>query len=187
MSACGLSKQEVLEAIRRDVKEEGLCTLPIDVIGALKQQYATKAVCAAKANKRAGDCLTALVAADVTVAMPAPYMLEWPDDVAAKSLAEVPAFERKARSEHFSKCVELRDRLREAKFACANVEPTKVTDIEDVDATHKRVVYARRVSLTRDLAPLDVACGAVVRVPDDATVMLVKTDAGWRVEAPPAP
>lgn len=182
LASCGMSKKEVLEAIRRDVKDEGLCTLPVEVISALKQQYATKAVCAAKTSKQAAECLAALASMGVTSAMPASYMLEWPDDLAGKSLAEVPAYERKARSELFSTCVELKDRLREGKIACATVEPSKVNDIQKVDATHKRVSYSRTVTYTRDLGALDRACGKLVRVPEEASVTLVKGEAGWSVE-----
>jgi hypothetical protein len=183
-TACSDKKKAALEAIKRDVKEEGLCTLPVDVLGGLKQQPVTKSVCMKKGNARGAACFAALVANGLADAMPSSYMGAWPDEVAGASLSDVPAYERRARSELFESCLAMKEGLREGKFPCARVEADRVVEVEKIEKGKMRATYERAVTYQRDLAPLDAACGPIVRVPAQMTVTLTKGEDGWKVDAP---
>lgn len=183
-TACSDKKKAALEAIKRDVKEEGLCTLPVDVLGGLKQQLVTKSVCMKKGNARGAACFAALVANGLADPMPSSYMGAWPDEVASASLTDVPAYERRARSELFESCLAMKEGLREGKFSCASVEAEKVVDVEKTEKGKMRVTYKREITYKRDLAPLDAACGPIVRVPEEMSANLTKGEDGWKVDAP---
>lgn len=186
----GPSKSEALDAVNRDVKTEALCTLPIDVLSSLKMQYATKGACIQKdlaTTARVKACMDALAAANVTQPMPASYMREWPDEVAAKSLSEVPAYERKARDLVFAGCWSLDDRLRQGQFACAKSTPASVVAITKVDEAHADVKVAQTIDPSAALSDIDRACGGVTKPPSDVTVRLEKISTGWSVVANTTP
>ena len=121
------------------MKEEGNCTLPLDMLRSLKVQHATKAVCVPKEGAdKAKACVDALVAAGVTKPMPPAYMVAWPDDVEAMSLKDLPAYERHPRSLVYSTCVEL-GLLRDGRFTCADAKASeilRVAVLDDKNAGH---------------------------------------------------
>lgn len=189
LSACsggGPSKTEALDAVTRDAKTDAFCTLPIDVLSTLKMQYATKGTCVPKdlaMTARAKGCMEALAAANVTHPMPASYMREWPDELAAKSLSDVPAYDRKARDLVFAGCWSLDDRLREGQFACAKATPASIAAITKVDDAHADVKVAQKIEPAPGLSEIDRACGGVTKPPSDVTVRLEKLSTGWSVVA----
>lgn len=180
--ACGNgpSKSQALEIIQSSVKEEGSCTLPLDMLTQLKVQHSTKAMCVPREGAdKARACVDALVAAGITHKMPESYMLTWPDEVSGASLSDLPAYERRARNLTYSTCVELTGGLREGRFTCADVRAEKVLRVTSLDATHADVEYRREVSPRPSLAAIDAACGAVTRPPGESTVPFVKDGAKW--------
>lgn len=189
-SSGGPSKSEALDAVTRDAKADALCTLPIDVLSSLKMQYATKGTCVPKdlaSTARVKACMDALVAAKITQPMPASYMREWPDEVATKSLSDVPAYERRARDLVFAGCWSLDERLREGQFVCAKATPSSVTSITKVDDAHADVKFAQKIDPAGALSDIDRACGGVTRPPSDVTVRLEKISTGWSVVANTTP
>jgi hypothetical protein len=184
--ACGNgpSKTQALEAISANIKEDGTCTLPVTTLAQLKIQHTTKAICAPKEGADKGkSCLEALVTAGITHPMPDAYMLAWPDEVAGASLTDVPAYERRARNNVYSTCVELAGDLREGRFTCADVRAEKILRVKERDATHADVEYQREINVRPPLAALDAVCGVVTRPPAEATVPFVKTGTGWTLES----
>jgi hypothetical protein len=177
----GPSKSQAFEAIQSSTaKEDGSCTLPVDILSHVKMQYTTKGICIPKeGSEKARACINALVAAGVTKPMPAEYMLTWPDEVATASLADIPAYERRARNLVYGSCVELTGNLRDGRFTCADVHPSKVLKVTALDETHAEVSYEREIALRPMLAAVDAACGAVSRPPGESTVAFVKTETGW--------
>lgn len=178
-----------MEAIQSGVREEGSCTLPLEMLTSFKMQHATKGICVPKEGaEKVKACVDMLVAANVTQRMPDAYMVAWPDDVAGASFKDVPAYDRRARNLVYSTCVALTGDLREGRFACAEAKAEKVLRITTLDPTHADVLYARTLVLRPTLAAIDAACGAVSRPPADATVSLVKGTAGWTLPSttPPA-
>ena len=180
----GPSKSQAIEAIQTGVKEEGSCTLPVDMLTKLKMQHATKGICVPKASDKAKVCVDALVLANVTRPMPDSYMVAWPDDVSAASFSEVPAYDRHPRNLMYSTCVELAGDLREGRFTCAEAKAEKVLKVTSLDPTHADVLYAREIVLRPTLAAIDAACGPVSRPPGNATVSFVKGSAGWTLASP---
>ena len=186
----GPSRSDALEAASRDAKTDALCTLPIDVLSTLKMQYATKGACVPKdlaTTARVKGCMDALTAAQLTQPMPASYMREWPDEVAAKSLADVPAYDRKARELVFAGCWSLDDRLREGQFVCAKATPSSVAAITKVDDAHADVKIAQKLEPAPSLSEIDRACGGVTKPPSDVTVRLEKISTGWSAVANTTP
>jgi hypothetical protein len=185
VAACGgPSKTQALEAIQRDVKEDGSCTLPVDVLGKLKKQFASKAICVPLAGAdKAGACVDALVAAGVTRAMPTSYMVDWTDEAA---MPGVSPYDKKARNLVFKSCVEMTGPLRDGRFSCAEAKAEKVVEISKVDDKTVSVRYARTLTNKPSLAAVSVACGAVTPPPAEATVTLAKDSAGWTLAAAPA-
>jgi hypothetical protein len=182
--ACGSgpSKSQALEAILRDAKEDGSCTLPLDVLAHIKIQHVTKAACVPKEGAaKARACIDALVAAGITRPMPESYMLAWPDEVSGASLSDIPAYERRARNLIHGTCVELVGELRAGRFACADVRAVEVLKVTAPDPTHADVRYAREVKEKPSLAAIDTACGAVTRPASEAQSALVKSASGWDV------
>jgi hypothetical protein len=184
--ACGSgpSKREAMDAIGREATMDALCTLPIDILSQLRMQHATKGMCAPKddpATPKVKKCLDALVAAHLTQLKPAAYMREWPDDVAARSLSDVPAYERKSRDLVYSTCWELSEpRLRQGQFVCAKATNEKIIDMTKIDEAHVDVKVAQKISPGEDLASIDAACGGnVTKPPADLVIRIEKTSAGW--------
>ncbi|MBX3190314.1 MAG: hypothetical protein KF819_25165 [Labilithrix sp.] len=188
IAACsnGPSKAAALDAIQAGIKEDGSCTLPLDILSSLKVQHATKGICVPKeASPKVKACVEALVAANITHRMPDDYMVAWPDDVSASSLSDVPAYERRARNLVFSTCVELAGNLRDGRFNCAEARAEKILRVKTTDETHADVTYAREIGLKPSLPAIDAACGTATRPPGEATVAFVKTESGWGLPAPP--
>ena len=176
----GPSKSQAFEAIQSGTKEDGSCTLPVDILSHVKMQYTTKGICVPKeGSEKARACMNALVAAGVTKPMPAEYMLTWPDEVSSASLSDIPAYERHARNLVYGSCVELSGNLRDGRFTCADVQASKVLKVTAQDDTHADVLYERAIALRPMLTAVDAACGAVTRPPGESTVGLVKSDSGW--------
>jgi len=176
----GPSKSQAFEAIQSGAKEDGSCTLPVDILSHVKMQYTTKGICVPKeGSEKARACMNALVAAGITKAMPAEYMLTWPDEVSSASLSDIPAYERRARNLVYGSCVELSGNLRDGRFPCADVQPSKVLKVTALDDTHADVIYERAIALRPMLTAVDAACGAVTRPPGESTVAFVKSDTGW--------
>jgi hypothetical protein len=176
----GPSKTQAFEAIQSGVKEDGSCTLPVDILSRVKMQYSTKGICVPKEGaEKAKTCIDALVAAGVTKRMPDAYMLAWPDEVATASLSDIPAYERRARNLVYSECVELAGDLRDGRFGCAAVQAEKVLRVTALDDTHADVAYERKLALKPSLTAIDAACGTVTRPPGEATVAFSKTEGTW--------
>jgi hypothetical protein len=184
----GPSKSQAMDAIQSGVKEDGSCTLPLDILAKLKMQHSTKGICVPKEGAdKAKACIDALVAANVTHRMPDAYMVAWPDDVSGASFKDVPAYERRARNLVYSTCVELAGDLREGRFRCADAHAEKILKVTALDDTHADVHYAREIVLQPTVTAVDAACGAVTRPPGDATVGFLKGPSGWTLAsaAPP--
>lgn len=186
MAGCGSgpSKREAMDAVGRDATTDATCTLPIDILSQLRMQHATKGMCVAKddpATPKVTKCLEALVAAHVTQLKPAAYMRQWPDDVAARSLSDVPAYERKSRDLVYAMCWELAEpRLRQGQFVCAKSTNDKIIDTTKVDDAHADVKVSQKVTPSDDLAAIDEACGGnITKPPSDVTIRIEKTSAGW--------
>ena len=182
LAGCGKgpSKSQAFDAIQAGPKEDGSCTLPVEILKQVKMQYTTKGICVPKEGAdKAKACMSALVAAGVTKPMPADYMVTWPDEVSSASLSDIPAYERRARALIYSTCVELSGNLRDGRFPCADVQASKVLKVTATDDTHADVVYERAVALRPMLTAVDAACGTVSRPPGESTASFVKTDAGW--------
>ena len=186
VAACGSgpSKSDALQAINKDAKTDALCTLPIEAISSLKNQYSTKATCIPKdlaVTARVKSCMDALVAAKLSTPMSAAYMREWPDDVAAKSLSDLPAYDRKAREVLYAGCWSIDEHLRQGQFVCAKATPEKVLDQTKVDDAHYDVKYMQTLAPIDTLGEIDKACAGVTKPPSDVTVRLEKSSAGWSV------
>lgn len=186
LAACGSgpSKSEALQAINKDAKPDALCTLPIEVLSALKMQYTTKGTCIPKdlaVTARVKTCMDALVAAKFSAPMPAAYMREWPDDVAAKTLTDLPAYERKPREMLYAGCWSIDEHLRQGQFVCAKATPEKVLDQTKVDDAHYDVKYLQTMAPIETLPDIDKACAGVSKPPSDVTVRLEKSSVGWVV------
>ena len=176
----GPSKSQAFEAIHGGIKEDGSCTLPVEILSSIKVQHSTKGICVPKEGAaKAKACIEALVNAGVTHRMPDQYMLGWPDEVASASLTDVPAYERRPRSQLFGTCVELVGELREGRFTCADARADKVVKVTTTDETHADVRYDREIKLRPSVTAIDAACGAVSRPPGDATVAFIKGSSGW--------
>lgn len=176
----GPSKSQAFETIQSGTKEDGTCTLPVEILSHVKMQYTTKGICVPKEGaEKARACMNALVAAGVTKPMPEAYMLTWPDEVSGASLKDIPAYERRARNLVYGSCVELSGELRDGRFPCADVQASKVLKVTALDETHADVAYEREVKLRPMLTAVDAACGAVTRPPGESTVAFVKSEAGW--------
>jgi hypothetical protein len=186
LAGCGSgpSKSQALESIQSGVKEDGSCTLPVDILAHVKMQHSSKGICVPKEGaEKARACIDALVAAGITQRMPSAYMLAWPDEVATASLADVPAYERRARNLIYGTCVELHGDLREGRFTCADVHAEKVLKVATTDTTHADVRYEREIKVRPTLSAIDAACGAVTRPPGEATVAFAKGTTGWTLAA----
>lgn len=174
-----------MEAIQSGVKEDGTCTLPVATFTKLKMQHSTKGLCVPKEGAdKAKACVEALVAANITRRLPEAYMVAWPDEVSGASLADIPAYERRARNLVYSMCVELSGELRGGRIPCADARAEKILKITALDETHADVQYAREILLRPTLSAIDEACGAVTRPPGDATVGFIKGAAGWTLVSP---
>jgi hypothetical protein len=179
LAACGSgpSKAQALEAIQRDVKEDGSCTLPVDILGKLKKQYASKAVCVPlEGADKALACLSALVENGVTKPMPASYMVDWTDEA---NLPGVSPYDKKARNLVFKTCVEMNVTLRDGRFPCAEAKADHVLKVGKVDDTKFEVRYARNLVTSPNLPAIEKACGTVTPPPPEASVTLVKDTGGW--------
>lgn len=186
LSACsgGPSKGQALEAIQNGVKEDGSCTLPLEVFAQLKVQHTSKAVCVPREGAaKARACIDALVVAGVTHVMPDAYMLTWPDEVSGASLSDIPAYERRARNLIYGTCVELVGDLRAGRFTCADVTASKVlrVSVSATDATHADVRYERDIKLKAALPAIDAACGSATRPPGESQVTFTKTASTWEL------
>ena len=189
IAACsGPSKGDALAQIQSSVKEDGSCTLPIDVVSKLKVQYATKGICIPKDDtSKAKACLEALVKVGATHKMGDEYMVAWPDEMSGVSLTDVSAYDRKARKEIFSLCVELTGNLRVGMFTCAEARAEKILKITSDDGKTAKVQYERAVGMRPTLPTIEAACGKVTPPPTDATADFVKDPSGWKLKPPEPP
>lgn len=194
IAACGSgpSKAEALTQIQASVKEDGSCTLPIDVVSKLKVQYVSKGICIPKAPDaaKAKACMESLVKAGATHKMPDEYMVAWPDEVAGVSLKDVAAYDRRPRNELFSLCVELTGNLRVGLFTCAEARAEKILKVTSDDGKVAKVQYERAIGLRPTLPIIEAACGKVTPPPSDATATFVKEGSAWKLkpaEEPAAP
>lgn len=181
------SKSDALRVIQRDVKARGLCTINTEILASFKTQYRTKATCIplTGGSPRASACLDALVTAGMTQDMPASYMADWPDEVATAGLDLIPAYDRKARSLIFKRCVAASDALRVGSLECARAEFTKISKISKENETRAKVRVQRDLALRPDLDALEKACGPLVRPSEFDTFTLVKGAGGWSVDKEP--
>lgn len=176
----GPSKSQAFDAIQAGPREDGTCTLPVDILSHVKMQYATKGICVPReGSDKARACINALVAAGVTRAMPPDYMVGWPDEVSSASLSDIPAYERRARNLVYSSCVELSGNLRDGRFNCADVHASKVLKVTATDETHADVLYEREIAMRPMITAVDTACGVVTRPPGESTASVVKSGTGW--------
>ena len=151
-----------MDAIRSGVKEDGSCTLPLDILSKVKIQHATKGLCVPKEGAgKARACVDALVAANVTQRKPDAYMVGWADDIAAMSLKDLPASSRHARTLDYSLCVELPADLRVGAREAADVR------------------YARALEMKPTLPAIEAACGTVSRPPGESKIGFVKAGGDW--------
>lgn len=184
----GPSKGQALEAIQAGVKEDGSCTLPVGILAQLKMQHVTKGVCVPKEGAdKAHACLEALITAGATRRMDEGYMRAWPDDVASRSFSDLPAYERRPRSQVYSTCAELKGDLREGRFNCAEARADKIIKVSALDDKRADVKYEREIQLRPTLAAIDAACGQVTRPPGEATASFVKDASGWKLKPPEPP
>jgi hypothetical protein len=176
------SKGDALDVVQRDVHEEASCTLPVSLLSKLKMQHTTKAVCVPKAEGRNPplECMEALEAAGATKRMPASYLNEWPDDVAAAGFDAIPAYERRARALVFKACFELGD-LREGRFRCGEAAADHVLRVTKKGEKLADVRYARRLTIDPKLGAIETACGPITRPGPEADAVLEHTDKGWSV------
>lgn len=145
-------------------------------------QYASKGLCVAKTGATVGKtCIDALVAAGVTHPMPASYMVEWADEVAAKSLSELPASSRHARALDYATCVELSGNLREGRFPCASATAEKIAKVTPKGDVRAEVQYVRTIAPRAWLESVAKACPGLVRPTPSATTTLVKREKKWVV------
>ena len=175
----GPSKSKALEAIQAGVEEDASCTLPLDVLSQLKVQLSTRAMCVPKGAAKARACADELVAAGVTRAMPEPYMLAWPDEVANVSLSDVPAYERRARNLSYAMCIAMSGDMRVGRFPCADVQASKVLRVTASDPTHAEVSYEREVKTKDSLEAIEAACSGITRPPGVGLASFTKGEAGW--------
>jgi hypothetical protein len=182
------SKGDALDIVKRDVREDASCVLPASVFTTLKNQLMTKAACTPKEGptaKAAQVCVDALVATGLVTKMPDAYMLEWPDDVAGRSLSDVPAYERRARKDVYQTCFASSAEMREGRFKCGEATADKVLRVTKADEKHADVRYARALTLDPKLADLDRACGQITRPPVEVTRRIEKNEKGtWGIPPP---
>ena len=180
----GPSKSAAMDAIRRGVKEDGTCTLPLDILSTVKIQHATKGLCVPKRDaSKARACVDALVAATITQPKPDTYMVGWADDIAAMRLEELPASSRHARALDYSLCVELPAELRDGRFPCADAKADRILKVTARGDTNADVRYARAIDIKPTLAAIETACGPVSRPPGESTVGFVKSGGDWVLES----
>ena len=185
------SKSDALELVRREVKEEATCTLPVATLSRFKAEYTTKAICVpkdgeAKANDAALACLEALAGAGATQRMPGGYMAEWPDEIAGATFDSVSPYERRARDLVFKGCFAMAD-LREGRFRCGEAKADKVVRVSRQGERQAVVRYAREITLDGRLAAIEAACGGVTKPAPEGSATLEKTDKEWGVVREPAP
>jgi hypothetical protein len=177
------SKNDALEIIQHEIKEEASCTLPIPLLGRLKMQHTTHALCAPREGSPTPDaavmCLDALVAAGVTKRMPGGYMAEWPDEVSAAGFDSVSPYDRRARELVFKGCFEMTNDLRDGRFRCGQARADHVIKVTKKEEKRALVRYARAITLDPHLAAIDAACGATTRPAPEATITLEKTENRW--------
>jgi hypothetical protein len=183
VAACsGPSKTTALEAIQRDVKEDGSCILGVDVMRQLKMQYASKGVCIPNEGaKVAGTCFEALAAAGVTHPKSPKYMVDWEDGATSNDV-----YNRHARNLVYSACYDM-ESLRDGRFSCAEGHAEKIIKITSKGDTAAEVVYSRDLAFRPSLVAIEKACGPVSRPPPETTAMFTKGAAGWAVAPPPPP
>ncbi len=179
------SKEEALLQIQTSVKEDGSCTLPLDIVSKLKVQYVSKGICIAKEEAKAKTCIDALVKVGITHKMPDEYMVAWPDEMSGVSLNDVSAYDRKARNLIFSTCVELTGNLRVGLFTCAEARAEKVLKVTS-DGKTASVRYEREIGMRPSLAAIEAACGKVTPPPAESTATFVKEGAAWKLQPPAA-
>jgi hypothetical protein len=187
VAACGSgpSKTQALETIQRDVKEDGSCTLPVELLGQVKKQLASKGLCVTlEGAPRAAACMDALAAAGVTTQQPASYMVDWTDE---GRMPGVSPYDKKARNLVFRSCFEMTASLRDGRFACADARAEKVLKITKLDDTRSEVRYARTLVNQPAYANIEKACGQLAPPPAEATVTLVKDEkSGWSLAPAPS-
>ena len=182
VAACGTgpSKSEALEIIKRDVKDDALCTLPLDIVQQLKQQYSSKGTCVPnEASQKTRDCIDALVANSITQTKSQAYMVDWEDSATMSNV-----YDRHARNIIFRTCVEMGE-LRSGSFACAQSKPDHVVRVKEKGPDSADVYYERELSFRPSLDAIDKACGGVTRPPKEGVVTMMKSSGKW-VLAPPS-
>jgi hypothetical protein len=179
--ACsGPSKTTALETIQRDVKEDGSCILPVDVMRQLKMQYGSKGVCVPNEGAKGAQlCFEALAAAGVTHAKPAKYMVDWEDGAASNDV-----YNRHARNLIFAACYDM-ENLRDGRFTCAEGHAEKIIKITPKGDTAADVVYSRDLSFRPSLVAIEKACGPVTRPPPETSALFTKGASGWTIAPPP--
>jgi hypothetical protein len=182
LPACGTnpSKSEAFEIIKRDVRNDAACQLPLDVVQQLKMQYSTKGACVPnEASEKTRGCIDALVANSITQTKSQAYMVDWEDSA---SMANV--YDRHARNIIFRTCVEMGD-LRDGRFPCAQSRPDHVVRVKEIPPEKADVFYDRELSFRPSLEGIEKACAGVQRPPQEGVVSLVKTGGKWGI-APPS-
>ncbi len=183
VAACGTgpSKSEAFEIIKRDVKDDAACTLPLDVIQQLKMQYSSKGTCVPnEASQKTRDCIDSLVANSITQTKSQAYMVDWEDSASMSNV-----YDRHARNIIFRTCVEMGE-LRDGRFPCATSKPDHVVRVKELGPDKADVYYDRELSFRPSLAAIEKACGGVTRPPQEGVVSLIKASGGkWQL-APPA-
>jgi hypothetical protein len=181
LTACngGPSKSAALESIQRNVKEDGSCILPLEIMKQLKMQYSSKGVCIPNEGAKAAEtCFEALAAAGVTHPKPAKYMVEWEDGATTNDV-----YDRHARNLVFAACYDMEGGLREGRFPCAEAHADKVVKVT-AKGTRAEVLYSRDLAFRPSLVTIEKACGAVTRPPPETKATFTKGASGWTVAAP---
>lgn len=175
----GPSKNAALEAIQQNSKEDGSCTLGLDVMRQLKMQYASKGVCIPNEGaKQAETCFQALAAAGVTHPKSPKYMVDYEDSAASNDV-----YNRHARNIIFSACYDM-EGLREGRFPCAEAHPDKVLKVT-TQGDRADVLYTRDLAFRPSLAAIEKACGPVTRPAAETNAQFVKGAGGWALAPPP--
>ena len=177
----GPSKSQAFEAIQSGAKEDGSCTLPVDILSHVKMQYTTKGICVPKEGaEKARACIErARGGRRHQAACPRSTCSRGPTRCRARASRTSPRTSGARGTSSTARASSSSGDLRDGRFTCADVHAAKVLKVTAIDDTHADVSYEREITLRPMLAAIDAACGAVTRPPGESTVAFVKSDAGW--------